>query len=63
MNMRQLIKTYNNKKYNNDKKKEKKNGNLSQYFNGVAWDFEGVRTARKLGAPRAVWGGGGVFEI
>ena len=33
MNMRKLIKTYNNKK---KKDKEKKNVNLSQYFNGVA---------------------------
>ena len=54
MNMRKLRKTY-----NNDKKKKKKNVNLSQYFRGVAWDFEGVRTAWKLGAPKAVGGGGG----
>ena len=60
MNMRKLIKTYNN----NKKKKEKKNVNLSQYFNGVAWDFEGVGTARKFGSSEGCWGvGGGVFEI
>ena len=49
MNMRKLIKTYNNDK---KKKKKKKNVNLSQYFRGVAWDFKGVHTARKLGAIR-----------
>ena len=51
MNMRKLGKIYN--------KKKKKNVNLLQYFRGVEWDFEDVRTARKFGAPKAVAGGGG----